>query len=72
MINHGHVTPNADGNKARCGGPGICARCSSEYFEKYGKTFSNKEVAATYPDAVLDQMIVACPNCGHKLKLEVS
>ncbi len=30
MSGHGHVTPNADGSKARCGGPGICAACSRE------------------------------------------
>ena len=28
---HGHVTPNADGSKARCGGPAICAVCALEY-----------------------------------------
>lgn len=28
---HGHVTPNADGSKARCGGPGVCDVCSREY-----------------------------------------
>lgn len=27
---HGHVTPRADGMKARCGGPGLCAQCSQE------------------------------------------
>lgn len=27
---HGHVTPNADGSKARCGGPGLCSICSRE------------------------------------------
>ena len=30
MSDHGHVTPNADGSKARCGGPGICFSCSKE------------------------------------------
>ena len=27
---HGHVTPNPDGSKARCGGPGMCFECSKE------------------------------------------
>lgn len=27
---HGHVRPNSDGSKARCGGPGICQECSRE------------------------------------------
>lgn len=29
-MGHGHVVPNPDGSKARCGGPGICAVCSME------------------------------------------
>lgn len=27
---HGHVTPNENGSRARCGGPGICPQCSIE------------------------------------------
>ena len=27
---HGHVTPNADGSLARCGGPGLCKSCAVE------------------------------------------
>lgn len=27
---HGHVTPRADGIKARCGGPGMCDECNRE------------------------------------------
>lgn len=27
---HGHVIPRPDGQRARCGGPGICAICSRE------------------------------------------
>lgn len=30
MSGHGHVTPNADGSRARCGGPGFCDACSRE------------------------------------------
>lgn len=29
-MNHGHVTPNPDGSRARCGGPGGCSKCSDE------------------------------------------
>lgn len=29
-MGHGHVTPNADGSKARCGGPGFCSICNAE------------------------------------------
>ncbi len=27
---HGHVIPRADGAKARCGGPALCAVCRRE------------------------------------------
>jgi len=27
---HGHVTPNPDGSKARCGGPALCRECARE------------------------------------------
>lgn len=27
---HGHVTPNPDGSKARCGGPRLCKVCRAE------------------------------------------
>jgi len=30
MSGHGWVTPNKDGFRARCGGPGVCADCSTE------------------------------------------
>lgn len=29
-MSHGHVKPNPDGSKARCGGPGFCMECSLE------------------------------------------
>lgn len=29
-MGHGHVTPNLDGSKARCGGPALCAECAKE------------------------------------------
>jgi len=33
MSGHGHVTPNADGVKARCGGPHLCGDCARELME---------------------------------------
>lgn len=30
MNKHGHVTPNPDGSKARCGGPSVCKVCALE------------------------------------------
>lgn len=47
MNGHGHVIPNADGAKARCGGPGICAECSREQarfdLDKAGDTIKIKD-----------------------------
>lgn len=34
MSGHGHVTPNADGSKARCGGPALCIECAIESVQK--------------------------------------
>lgn len=34
MAGHGHVTPNADGTRVRCGGPSLCAVCSIELARK--------------------------------------
>lgn len=31
---HGHVYPRDDGVLARCGGPGICAKCSADQARK--------------------------------------
>ena len=31
---HGHVYPRPDGVKARCGGPGLCPRCSDDLARK--------------------------------------
>lgn len=32
-MKHGHVTPNPDGSKARCGGPALCSKCAAELAE---------------------------------------
>ena len=29
-MGHGHVIPNSDGSRARCGGPALCDECSRE------------------------------------------
>lgn len=46
---HGHVTPNANGTKARCGGPGICLQCSAE---KVGKVASNERRDTIYAEMI--------------------
>ncbi len=37
MAGHGHVVPNPDGTRARCGGPGACPQCSQEYAREHMK-----------------------------------
>ena len=46
MSGHGHVTPNANGSRARCGGPGICPACSVE--------FAQQEKLAQLKEAVVE------------------
>lgn len=29
-LGHGHVRPNPDGTKAKCGGPALCLQCANE------------------------------------------
>lgn len=49
MRNHGWVTPNPDGSKARCGGPKICKVCAIELAQKNGTpTMSKPEWKVTY------------------------
>lgn len=41
---HGHVRPNPNGVKARCGGPALCSQCQAEWRFHFG---------ADYPDIAL-------------------
>ncbi|QQK04782.1 hypothetical protein JFN94_25985 [Burkholderia anthina] len=43
---HGHVFPRADGMKARCGAPGLCAACAADLARQKG--FSG-DAASTTP-----------------------
>lgn len=40
-MGHGHVIPNPDGSRARCGGPGLCAECSRELAQKGAATVTS-------------------------------
>lgn len=52
---HGHVTPRADGAKARCGGPTLCLVCAREARQLMGVRIprkaqpARKTTAATPP-----------------------
>src|ERR671925_545499 len=54
-MGHGHVTPNPDGTKARCGGPALCGQCAQE-----AATAAFNVVAGTPQPGQ-----VTCPSCGH-------
>lgn len=49
-VRHGHVTPRADGAKARCGGPAICSVCAREQAEKEGQIVERSTVSVERPD----------------------
>lgn len=36
MAGHGWVNQNADGARARCGGPALCGECRDEFVAIYG------------------------------------
>ena len=50
-MGHGHVVPNPDGSKARCGGPRICSVCS-------------REQAALQPLVIGAGGVTNCARCG--------
>jgi hypothetical protein len=57
MSGHGWVTPNPDGSKARCGGPGICPACSSEMImEKRAAEMADLDVRERSAIAALNQV----------------
>jgi hypothetical protein len=47
-LGHGHVTPNADGSKARCGGPGLCNQCSQEFARTHRQPKASHERLYAY------------------------
>lgn len=62
MAGHGHVTPNADGTKARCGGPGVCGECSREagvayalrpHLDAYAAALASDESAVAAADTAI-------------------
>ena len=46
MSGHGHVNPNPDGSKARCGGPAICSVCALELAQEQAKITAKIEPPA--------------------------
>lgn len=65
MSGHGHVTPNADGSKARCGGPGLCTECSTERERKLPENYEDKERQAIWSlMCVIEESIHRAPIAG--------
>ena len=42
-VGHGHVFPRPDGNRMRCGGPGMCAECSKDQARKDARATAHGE-----------------------------
>lgn len=59
MSGHGHVTPNPDGSRARCGGPGICVECSAEYGQ------ANNVKVKVGGQSTIE---IRCPDCKSKIQ----
>jgi hypothetical protein len=57
MTGHGHVVPNANGVKARCGGPALCSTCNRELAATQGAATT---IRATLPQDVYDTLTTAC------------
>jgi len=80
---HGHVVPRLDGGRMRCGGPGICDKCSAEKIQhdREKKEFTD-EVLKPEPsktqsdwwysqeDFVTDEGLPAWELANRKLKAE--
>lgn len=52
MNGHGHIVPNKDGSKARCGGPALCSECARELIEEHAAAWMR--VGSADPQLVLD------------------
>ena len=47
---HGHVIPNPDGSKARCGGPTVCSACALEFAQHHSfKVPSSMDTSHRHP-----------------------
>jgi hypothetical protein len=67
---HGHVTPRADGVKARCGGPMMCAVCAKELAAKLNAERVKELRYVSCPNCKVDKVapdvpsVMTCYNCG--------
>lgn len=58
-MGHGWVIPNADGSKARCGGPAICSVCRRELQQQAANQFEALPVEARLGDEPIDASLHA-------------
>lgn len=54
-MNHGHVTPNPEGIKARCGGPALCSICAREAALEYAKQLEIEKAVIEAQRKVIEQ-----------------
>jgi hypothetical protein len=59
---HGHVKPNDDGSKARCGGPAFCDECAVEAGYPSSERYYEAHKAADAP--VGPPQYEYCPDCA--------
>ena len=58
---HGHVIPRADGMRARCGGPMLCAQCAGELSDYTQNMIRLEQIYSL----AFGRMIKACADAGH-------
>lgn len=62
---HGHVTPNADGSRTRCGGPTICKVCKAELdalkAQPSGVVLSDASLTLAVDAAMLEMQNISPP-----------
>jgi hypothetical protein len=66
-MGHGHVTPNPDGSKTPCGGPGLCGTCNQEAATAGFYSGSTPEPQQPAPGQQGERL--TCPACGTCLVL---
>lgn len=58
-MSHGHVIPNEDGSRARCGGPGICSVCALELAQHdRPKLYTQKELDEARVDGLMEAAVI--------------
>jgi Family of unknown function (DUF6085) len=68
MTGHGHVIPNPDGSKARCGGPVLCSVCARELATLQSGRGDDRHVEGYCPFGCGETLVLAAGGhvtCSH-------